>query len=318
MKNNRSSKNWLIDATLFGSFIALFFLELTGVVLHQWLGIAAGALAGYHLIAHWDWVQAVVERLLGRTTWRARLYLLVDVLMFAGMATIVLSGVLMSTWLNLPWGEAYPALSMFHTLMSQATLLLIVFKIAIHWQWIANTARRLVSRPRATAAAQGNSAARVLGRRDFVRLMGVTGLAAGVALLRTARPVAEAVGQLVAAPQVDAETLPVAEQADEQSAVVVQGVEAQSTVAAPAIRPEATPTVEATAVQRMSTATPTVAQSTPTAQAATPAATPTSQAAQKPTLCTKLCPRGFSCDYPGRCRSYRDRNGNRHCDLAEC
>ncbi len=35
-----SKSNWLIDATLLAGFLATFFLDLTGLVVHQWLGVA--------------------------------------------------------------------------------------------------------------------------------------------------------------------------------------------------------------------------------------------------------------------------------------
>ena len=70
MKQQRSKFNWMIDAVLFIGFILLFFLNLTGLALHQWIGIAGGALALYHLITHWDWVEAVTKRFFGRTSSR--------------------------------------------------------------------------------------------------------------------------------------------------------------------------------------------------------------------------------------------------------
>ena len=53
MKQDKQKRNWIIDAVLFGGFLVALWLDLTGVAVHQWLGIAVGALAGYHLVAHW-------------------------------------------------------------------------------------------------------------------------------------------------------------------------------------------------------------------------------------------------------------------------
>jgi hypothetical protein len=312
VKNNRSSRNWLIDATLFGSFVVLFFLELTGVVVHQWLGMAAGALAAYHLVVHWEWVRAVTQRFFGRTTWEARMYLLVDILLFAGLGAIVLSGLVISTWLNLSLGSSWLVWSAFHTLASQATLLLLVFKIAIHGQWITKTARRLFSRPSAhvagkLAAATSADAASGIGRRDLLRLMGVVGAASTWAILRTIRPVAQTAAELISAPAVEAESLP-----------AVEATSAEVTPTAQVAEPQDTPSAQATRVRSTTTAQPTLVPSTPTARAVVPSSTPTARAAKAPTLCTKLCPRGQSCNYPGRCHSYVDRNRNGHCDWGEC
>ena len=45
MKSIRQKTNWWVDAALFVGFIGAFFLNLSGVVLHQWLGVVAGVLA---------------------------------------------------------------------------------------------------------------------------------------------------------------------------------------------------------------------------------------------------------------------------------
>ncbi len=37
MKTSKQKHNWLIDAALFISLLFSFWLELTGVALHQWL-----------------------------------------------------------------------------------------------------------------------------------------------------------------------------------------------------------------------------------------------------------------------------------------
>ena len=59
MNGNTQKHNWWIDAALFGAFLLTFFLDLTGLALHQWLGVAAGALALYQLARHWTWMRAV-------------------------------------------------------------------------------------------------------------------------------------------------------------------------------------------------------------------------------------------------------------------
>ena len=43
--NTKQKTRWWVDAVLFAGFIATFFLDLTGVELHQWLGIFGAALA---------------------------------------------------------------------------------------------------------------------------------------------------------------------------------------------------------------------------------------------------------------------------------
>lgn len=252
MKNNRSVTNWLIDAILFSSFIVLFFLELTGLALHQWLDITCGALVLYHLIRHWKWVKAVNQRLLGGTTWQARSYYLVDVLLLIGFVIILISGLIISTWLDVPLGDVATTLTDLHVVTSQATLLVVVLKIALHWRWIAKTARQLTLRPDLPTAGRREPAPSGISRRDLLRLMGVVGMAAALALLYSTKPTATTNAQA------------------------------------------------------------------PTPQASDAQKSPTLQPENSSVNCTKRCPRGRSCSYPGSCHLYTDSNGNGRCDLGEC
>ena len=54
MNAKRQRSNWLLDAALLSGFLLAMLLDLTGLGIHQWLGIAVPVLAGYHLIRHWQ------------------------------------------------------------------------------------------------------------------------------------------------------------------------------------------------------------------------------------------------------------------------
>ena len=199
MKEFRAQNNWILDAVLFSGFILMFFLDLTGVELHQWIGVAAGALALHHLVKHWDWVDAVSKRFFGRTSGQARLYFMVDAGILLGMASILLSGLAISTWFSLPLGNA-SAWANFHETVSEVTLVLLAFKIAIHWRWIVKTARRMVSPTDVPAvgrlAAQPIAASGAMYRRDFLKLMGVVGVATTLALINVAGSSGESSAQV--------------------------------------------------------------------------------------------------------------------------
>jgi len=185
MKGDKQKRDWLIDAVLFGGFVLALWLDLTGLAIHQWLGVAVGALALYHLVAHWRWVEAVTERLFGRVSKQARRFYAVDAGLAAGFVTIAATGLVISTWLDLSLAS-YAAWRTLHVLASVATLALLVVKIGLHWRWIIGTARRMFLAPAPaghSVAAQPAPAAAQMGRHDFVRLMagvGAVALLAGV------------------------------------------------------------------------------------------------------------------------------------------
>lgn len=182
MKTNKQQRNWLIDAALFGGLLLAFWLELTGVEVHQWLGVAVAAGAGYHLFTHWAWVKSVTARFFAQTSEQARQYYLVDAAVLIGLATITVTGLVISTWLNLTLGN-FAAWKSLHVIASISTLAAVVVKIGLHWRWIVSTARRYIL-PKAAPAPEVKAApANALGRREFLRLMGGVSTVAVIATI---------------------------------------------------------------------------------------------------------------------------------------
>lgn len=173
----------MVAAGLWIGFLVAFFLDLTGVDVHQWLGIILAGLAGYHLIAHWNWVKAVSAKFMGRTSGQARLYYLIDAGLLLGFAMITITGVAISTWLNLSL-DSYEIWKNVHILASIATLLVTVVKIGLHWRWIVNVARQALQGSKAPAISLNPCQPVPAGitRRHFLSLMGVVGLASWAAI----------------------------------------------------------------------------------------------------------------------------------------
>jgi hypothetical protein len=185
MNTTRQSFNWLIDAGLLLGFLAAFFLDLTGQDVHQWLGVALGSYAGYHLLRHWDWVRAVTAKFFSRTQPRVLAYYTLDAALLLGFFLIISTGVVISSWLSLAAG-AYAVWKNLHVYSSVITLLLVLLKIGLHWRWIVKTAGRIFGgsqTPRAAAPALAPAAASAgINRRHFLTLMGVVGLASAAAV----------------------------------------------------------------------------------------------------------------------------------------
>jgi hypothetical protein len=180
MQRDKQKRNWIMDATLFGGFLLALWLDLTGLAVHQWLGLAVGALAGYHLWVHWSWLRAVTGRLFGRTSKQSRMFYAVDAGLAAGFSIILLTGLAISTWLDLSLASG-AAWRNIHVLASILTLALLMAKIGLHWRWIAGVARRrifLAPAPGKPGDAQPASGAVRVDRRDFLKIMGIAGAAA--------------------------------------------------------------------------------------------------------------------------------------------
>lgn len=190
--NKTSPSKWFIDVMLFTCFLVAFFLDQTGLELHQWIGVAAGALATYHLITHWAWISTVTERFFGKTSGQARLYYLIDVLLFSSFYVIGFTGLMISSWLNLSLTN-YNLWLTVHIQSSIAALGLTVLKVGLHWRWIVTTAKKIFSAPgqpapQASAAlrpapiAATASTRQEISRRDFLKMMSAVGVVSLFAL----------------------------------------------------------------------------------------------------------------------------------------
>lgn len=279
----KAKSNWWIDLILFIIFWISFFPDFTGLEIHQWLGIAAMALALWHLIKHWTWVETVTLRFFSHTSTQARMNYLVDLGVMLGFVMILMTGLLISTWLNLPLYDL-AAWTHIHLMVSVFTLLLVVLKLILHWRWVANAGRRYVLDPVFLRAGTDGLQRPVnpVDRRDFLKLTGVLGVAAVATIhgLFDDAQAAQAQSVLPDLSETDnshptATATPSQEPLDAAAGSIPS--EAISTQAAPTLEP---PTAEPT------------------------------------TACVVLCPNG--CSYPGRCRRYVDLNGNNLCDNGEC
>ncbi len=280
-KNNKAK--WWIGLILFAGFLLTFFMDLTGLELHQWLGITVGILATYHLLTHLDWVNAVTERFFRGTSNRSRLYLLINILIAIGFGFLLGTGLLMSTWFQINL-TTYDFWRLCHIIFSIGTLLLVALKLVLHWRWIATT----MHRPHTVRAVQPVNANSMLtpadrtrmSRRQFLGVAGVIGIGtvtAASSAMKGLRFIQN--GQA----SVSAQEIPAVTQASQSTSVVEN----------PAVSaPEVSPTTDATALPVP--ATPTTA----------------------PTSCIVRC--NHHCSYPGQCGRYIDLNNNRLCDNGEC
>ena len=315
MKSTKPRTHWIIDAVLFVGFLVAYFVDLTGVDLHQILGIGLSFLVIYHLMAHWQWVEAVTERFFGRTSRQARSFYILDAALTVGCFLILVTGLLISPWLDLPLGD-FATWSEVHLLLSIATSLIVALKLMLHWRWIVSTAKKHIFAPAQPAvnAQKLQPVAVTVGqdRREFFRLLAVVGGGTAVAILAGARSLTSAEAVQTEAAVLD----PAQASTAEMAAAFKSGSVAQSSTGT--IIPLATVTATAAAGSQASGATnaPKATATATTAPKATATPVPSSQSATAPKQCIIRCNR--NCSYPGRCRRYADANRNNRCDLSEC
>ena len=278
-------KIWIIDILAFIGFLLTFKPQITGYTFHEWLGLAVGFALLIHVCQHWRWVKSITRTWV-RVKTKLRIRYFLDCLMGLGLITIILTGLAMSSILNLNLSN-YEAWRIVHFSASYTMLILLVTKIALHWSLINN----LIAKAFKRSDNQGVMTPEQVSRRKFLKdagfasagLLGLLAAGAGVkGLLKNVTGASASV--------------------EDQTATQVEQVAT------------AQPTASAEVTQ--APATNATSNATSTAQPAAtytlePTATPTTVVKTGRALCNKHCA------YPGRCRLYVDNNQNKLCDRGE-
>lgn len=163
-------KIWIIDFIALIGFLLTFKPQITGYTLHEWLGLAVGLVLMVHLLQHWRWVVSMT-RIIRRVKAKQRIKVILDSMMAAGFITIILTGLVISSILNLDLLN-YDTWCIVHFVASYTTLVLLVAKVALHWTLIRNTFARAFH----LAEKQGALSSEQLSRRKFLKATGFAAL----------------------------------------------------------------------------------------------------------------------------------------------
>ncbi len=276
-----NKKIWIIDAIVFFGFLLAMKPQITGYNLHEWLGLAVGAVALVHLLQHWRWVMSV-SKMMERIKANIRTKYILDVMMATGFIVIIITGLIISFLLNLQL-KHYDTWRTLHFAASYATFLMLSVKVVLHWRLIMCTLGKAFSRT-AKIDEPCELSAEQLARRHLLRdagfaTLGVVIAAGGLSSLFKSSGTASA--------SVDSQA-----STQEASTLAAQA----SPTALPSQPPANTPTGS---LQVLPSATP----------------LPTATATAVPLTGKVMCSRG--CAYPGKWKKYQDNNGNGLCDLGE-
>jgi len=141
----------LLDIGITLAMLALLSVALTGLALHEWLGIAFIAVLVLHLLLHWQWIAGATLRWLRSLSWKVRLTYLVDVVLFITMTLVIFSGLMISE-IALPMiglvSSRNFAWRAIHSASSNGVLVLVSLHLALNWRWIVAAAQRMLPRLR--------------------------------------------------------------------------------------------------------------------------------------------------------------------------
>ncbi len=128
-----------VDAMLLVAIVLLAAVHLTGLRVHEWLGIAFVLLVLVHLLYSWRWITTHTQRIFSGGSRRARINYLLNVTLFVIAMIVVISGLVISQ-------AALPNLGIatiddgtwraLHNKLQTWALVAVGVHIAMNWTWI--------------------------------------------------------------------------------------------------------------------------------------------------------------------------------------
>jgi hypothetical protein len=129
-----------LDAGMLLAVVALHSWRLTGVPLHEWIGVALGAAILGHVLIHFAWIESRTKRLREPGARRNRVNVALNGSLFAAMAAALASGLFMSKSLFpgfQPVAE-YLKWHAIHETSSNVVLVLVGLHLALNWELIVS------------------------------------------------------------------------------------------------------------------------------------------------------------------------------------
>lgn len=138
-------ENLAIDAVALIAYLVVANPALTGVGLHEWLGLGVFVVFFVHLLTHMDWAVEALRGSSAHPTWGRTGNLVLDALIIVVFMTVALSGIMVS-------GTVLPALGLYaegyyfwdplHAMSAKALLALLLVHVVVHWKWIVRFVKK--------------------------------------------------------------------------------------------------------------------------------------------------------------------------------
>ncbi|GAB4486691.1 MAG: DUF4405 domain-containing protein [Anaerolineales bacterium] len=142
--------NLVFDLLVFLAFLVLATPDLTGMTIHEWLGVAFLAALLTHLLFHWQWIVTVTTSFFKKLWHSSRLNYLVNLAFLVLMTGALLSGLMISESVLAFLGisiERNPVWEGLHHTLSDASMLVLGLHLALHWKWIVSNINRYLVQP---------------------------------------------------------------------------------------------------------------------------------------------------------------------------
>ena len=133
-------RNLAIDIAALAVYLVAANPAVTGIGIHEWLGLGMLVIFFVHAAMHVDWVIEAVRRSFVRLSWARTGNAVLDLVIVAVVMVVLVSGVIVS-------GAVLPALGLYadgyyfwdplHAIAAKALLALLLVHVVAHWRWLA-------------------------------------------------------------------------------------------------------------------------------------------------------------------------------------
>lgn len=138
-------KNLAIDAVVLALYLVAANPALTGIGIHEWLGLGVLVAFFVHAAVHADWVVEAVRGSFAHPSWARTGNAVLDVFILVAFMTATVSGIMVS-------GAFLPALGLYaegyyfwdplHAVSAKVLLALLVLHVVVHWKWLASALKK--------------------------------------------------------------------------------------------------------------------------------------------------------------------------------
>ena len=132
-------RNLLVDVVALVVYLVVANPVLTGIGIHEWLGLGVLAVFFVHFLLHADWVVEVLRGAFSHPSWSRTGNLVLDLLIVLTFVAVVVSGVMVSGAILPTFGlyaNGYYFWDPLHAVSAKLLLALLLVHVAVHAKWL--------------------------------------------------------------------------------------------------------------------------------------------------------------------------------------
>ena len=137
------NRDFSVNAVFLMIYLVAEYPGVTGLFIHEWIGVVLFILFLVHAILHGDWMLDIMRRL-GALPAVSYGNLAIDIVLFVVFLVVTLSGLMVSRHV-LPavgfYAPGYFIWKPIHAIFAEILLVLIILHLVTHWRWVWQAVR---------------------------------------------------------------------------------------------------------------------------------------------------------------------------------